>query len=770
MKKRSSLSARVVRATIATIASAATLGGLASGCLDRPVSPASPNTTNVFVDQIRQSGVDKIDMLFMLDNSISMADKQKILESAVPKLVERLVTPRCVDSGTKAPTTGNFPNCAASDEPEFPPIKDIHLGVITSSLGAHGGDTCSETSPNFKPDQNDKGRLVGPLRGVTNHEGLDFLWWNPDTDSADAADSNTLISEFSAQVVAAGETGCGYEASLEAWYRFLVDPQPPDTVAREGSFTQVLQCPAEGQDCGAGGICIGGFCADKTVLAQRQQFLRGDSLVAVVMLTDENDCSIRDDGQGWLISLASPGLPRSTSACLTNPDDQCCTSCGAPAPGGCADHATDPECSKGVYSGPEDHVNLRCWDQKRRFGVDFLYPIQRYVQALKSPNIQDRSGNDTPNPLFSTGGGVSRDPSLIFLAGIVGVPWQAIATDDSQAPGAPLKYKNARDVDWAAITKSGSTPPTNTHMVESFLPRAGLADFNTPNTDPVHGHDWDIVTAFGAQQGPGDLQYACIFPLAQTRDCSGATGGCDCNAAGVNGKSPLCWDGGQFSSVQHYAKAYPGTRQLEVLRDFGDNAIVASICPKEAVNAGDPSYGYNPAVDAIVDRLKEQLSGSCLTRPVSVTCEGQIVDGVCQGETKTQCAIVEVTPTQGGACGCDPNANRGEPAAKLVKPVLDGLKRDRICGPESADKTDCSQANYCLCEINEANPKSSCENDATPNGIGWCYIDPFGEPKIGSEALVQDCNPKRQLRFIGTDTPKKNSIVFIACLGKPLGE
>ena len=295
-----------------------------------------------------------------------------------------------------------------------------------------------------------------------------------------------------------------------------------------------------------------------------------------------------------------------------------------------------------------------------------------------------------------------------------------------------------------------------------MLPRAGLPDFNgAPKADPIHGHDWDVATAFGAQQGPGDLQYACIFPLAQSRDCSGATGGCDCNAAGVNGKSPLCWDGAQYSSVQTSAKAYPGLRQLEVLRDFGDNAIVASICPKEAVDTNNPSFGYNPAVDAIVDRLKEQLSGSCLTRPVDVV---QNPDGT----TTTQCSIVEVVATQGGACGCDPNINRTEPNSKLIKPVLDGLKNDRICG--GADQPTCTQTDFCLCEIGEANPKASCENDATPQGIGWCYIDPFGDPPVGNEALVQDCNPKRQLRFIGGDTPKKNSIVFIACLGKPLGE
>lgn len=32
------------------------------------------------------------------------------------------------------------------------------------------------------------------------------------------------------EVTAAGERGCGFESSLEAWYRFLVDPAPPANV------------------------------------------------------------------------------------------------------------------------------------------------------------------------------------------------------------------------------------------------------------------------------------------------------------------------------------------------------------------------------------------------------------------------------------------------------------------------------------------------------------------------------------------------------------
>jgi hypothetical protein len=78
--------------------------GFASACLDRPIGSPPPITTNIFVDQITQTSVDKIDLLFMIDNSISMSDKQEILQLAVPDLVQRLVNPICVDSeGTQYP-------------------------------------------------------------------------------------------------------------------------------------------------------------------------------------------------------------------------------------------------------------------------------------------------------------------------------------------------------------------------------------------------------------------------------------------------------------------------------------------------------------------------------------------------------------------------------------------------------------------------------------------------------------------------------------------
>src|SRR5688572_13407373 len=110
LKRKSSPSQRtpwsLLRAGIAGLVVAVGGAGATAGCLDRPVAPAVPKTSNIYVDEIRQTAVDKIDLLFMIDNSISMADKQEILAEAVPELVNRLITPICVDNDGN-PTSGN---------------------------------------------------------------------------------------------------------------------------------------------------------------------------------------------------------------------------------------------------------------------------------------------------------------------------------------------------------------------------------------------------------------------------------------------------------------------------------------------------------------------------------------------------------------------------------------------------------------------------------------------------------------------------------------
>jgi hypothetical protein len=780
--RRSSLASRVARASLAGFATIAATVGLSTGCLDRPVAEQQPRTTNIFVEQFRNTVIDKIDLLFMIDNSISMADKQTFFGEAVPELVGRLVNPVCVNTSNDDDRKEVAPGqpCGSGYEREFTPVKDIHIGVVTSSLGAYGGQTCSE------PGKNDMAHLLGTVRtGITSYNNLGFLKWDPDNKAGGTTVAATLVTDFTNMVKASGEQGCGYEASLESWYRFLIDPYP---------FTELVQ--------GADGVtrprtdAAGNIEVDQAVLAQRKAFLRSNSLVSVVMLTDENDCSVAYPGLSWLVTHANrqKPLPRSTSACDDNPNDKCCRSCGSGDVSGCTPVASDESC-KAFHNPETDPENLRCYEQKRRFGIDLLFPTSRYSVGLSRPQICPQSpwgdmdcqcqfakevlgvsecnvGTPIQNPLFQdlvTGAVAERDPSLVYLAAIVGVPWQDIATTDSLANPGLLRYMTAQQLTaenrWDTILGDiyKSKPPADAFMRESVAPRTGsnpITGDEMLGPDALTGNNIN-VHEYQVLKGD-DLQYACSFPLATPRDCDAipAGTGCDCDTddEGENPtmtKNPLCGTAGNYGPDQIRAKAYPGLRHLDVLKRFGANSIVASICPKivDPAQRQDPSYGYNPAVGAIVDRLKEALGGRCLPRRL-VPDENQQVP----------CRVVEALPPDTN--GCKFVENRGDTQTEdpeLASAVRTELKRTAVCG--GLGQTPC--ADICLFTIPQTtgDQQSNCQNSLDASGFsGYCYVDPAAG--AGSEALVQTCpaTQKRLLRF-SSDAPQPGAVTFIACSG-----
>ncbi|MCA9632905.1 MAG: hypothetical protein KC766_34870, partial [Myxococcales bacterium] len=534
--------------------------------------------------------VDKIDLLFMIDNSASMADKQVVLQQAVPDLVNRLVNPFCVDAdGGLAPSQPSGPeaDCPEGFDREFRPIKDFHLGVISSSLGDAGAGTVSGCAAGVQ-EEDDQGHLMGTQRpGLNGDNG--FLTWGG------TGDSGTLITDFQAHVAATGESGCGYEASLEAWYRFLVDPAPPATLNR-------VPC----RDGDTNNSCVAKGETDEVLLAQRREFLRPDSLLAVIMLTDENDCSIQVGGQNWIAADSDALAYRGTATCESDPNAACCYSCALGQKDGCPDKAT--ECSGAPAGG--DTPNLRCWDQKRRSGFDFLYPIDRYVEALSQAEITVDYNKCEPkkvaNPIFKdlkNEGRPTRQPAervgasapLVFFAGIVGVPWQDIQTtadtcttitDGSACPPADgsLKYLTApqltqlgrwndilgEPIDFEAV-KTGCAKddarllhqfknPADPFMEETAFKRQGSNPYTNatlPDSNPLNGNDYDTSNTAGDAT---DLQYACIFDLTENPCDSGA---CDCETQrDIDSGKPLCTGVGQ----QNKAKAYPGTRLLSALQ------------------------------------------------------------------------------------------------------------------------------------------------------------------------------------------------------------
>jgi hypothetical protein len=569
--------------------------------------------------------VTKIDLLFMIDNSSSMADKQAILAAAVPDLVGRLIDPVCIDPVTFAEvgTRGPDGKCAVGVV-DFDPIKDIHIGIITSSLGGHGAQgVCEDPDPRKTlPHNDDRGHLVARTTmdaPVPTFQDKGFLNWNPTPGSGGAATPADIVGPFQTMVTGVGQHGCGYEASLEAVYRFLIDPDPYDTITTTGvSPTSLGVATPTG--------------TDMVLLQQRADFLRPDSLVAVIAVTDENDCSIVDSGQAFYSIIPASGAPATsvlghgTSACLTNPNDPCCYNCFQPQLAGCPDKTTDPECIAGPWSREKDPENLRCWQQKRRYGVDFLYPVQRYVDGFKNSQVPNRSGTLVNNPLYSDlqckngmGCAPQRDKGLVFFAGVIGVPWQDVAVDPTDlTKGYLTAAQIAEKKVWAKIlgdphNAAGPVVPSDSHMIESIVPRAGLPGPTSAATaDPINGHEWDPSMAYPSPNA--DLQYACTFELNPQKVCNDSTD-CDCfvpaggNAAAAG--NPLCQNlsTGAYSSTQSRAKAYPGLRQLEVLQGLGPQAIVGSICPANTTDKTRVDYGYRPVISAIVNRLRNPLRG-----------------------------------------------------------------------------------------------------------------------------------------------------------------
>jgi hypothetical protein len=126
-----------------------------------------------------QARADKIDLLFVIDDSGSMRDKQQILARAVPDLVDRLTNPLCVDPNTLAPASKQpssaLAPCAAGSVREFNAVQDLHIGVVSTSLGGVGAASCGVGFS--RSSANDHAHLIAPRNAAA--KGRNFLVWDP---------------------------------------------------------------------------------------------------------------------------------------------------------------------------------------------------------------------------------------------------------------------------------------------------------------------------------------------------------------------------------------------------------------------------------------------------------------------------------------------------------------------------------------------------------------------------------------------------------------
>jgi hypothetical protein len=299
-----------------------------SSCTQRSLNALNPCTINGVVQNVPVNPQRALDLLIVIDDSPSMQDEQEKLAEQVPRLVNLLLT-------------GGEDTDGSTPVGEFPAIESLHVAVITPDLGhstvpAHEFTAGSGMSVDFNPTttcmRNNGSGKAGFMQvtgftlpdraecsAQTPPDGTLYLNINPDS-SFTPQEFVDDVECITGQGAPPDDWGCGFEQQLES----------------------VLASDRNTANAG---------------------FSREDALLAVILITDEDDCSTTD--------------PRvfDVEARASNP-----------------------------FQGPfttldELQFNLRCYEHS-----EALQDVQRYVDGVAA---------------------LKSDPSQVVFAAITGIPEDA---------------------------------------------------------------------------------------------------------------------------------------------------------------------------------------------------------------------------------------------------------------------------------------------------------------------------------------------------------
>lgn len=321
----------------------------AMGCLDIGAEPAPLGCA--------QTGSCKqIDLLFVIDDSATMAEEQLNLARNFELLVERLdemvdrngvpIEPdvHVMVTSTDMPHPGCSPDLAGTVVEAGAPVTTPCLSRLSDFVSADGfvdrRSACAEVCP----------LPIAPTDP--------FIAWSPDGSNVPGGDVAGALACLGPQ----GIRGCGFEAPLEAMVQALNPTAPWNTGPNP--------------------------------------FLRPDSLVGVVIVSDEEDCSVRrpdgiaafvEDTGYWATHESIPGLVAPTSATCWKAGVTC-----------------DGPNAAGVFSScePVDHGVLH--DVESRY-VPFLRDVlgaDHEVLMLGILGVPEVTAHATSGPPVPTAGGV----------------------------------------------------------------------------------------------------------------------------------------------------------------------------------------------------------------------------------------------------------------------------------------------------------------------------------------------------------------------------
>jgi hypothetical protein len=315
------------------------------GCPKQELAPLGPCTVSAVSERVDQSGVSDVDLLFVIDNSGSMASEQLKLAEQLPKLV------RVLTSGDRYAGVPESQIPAEDRDPKkrmFTPVKTMHLGVVSTNMGGIDGPTGSQEAILSCDGLGDDGVLQKSTDVAVNGvyaKASEFPGYPKDAevlaprpecdinglqkyqeyDSTDPDDTPEATAEAFSCVSALGVRGCPFEQQLEAMWKALA---PPSGLGDDDLYKFLNGTKGQGERANEG-------------------FLREEAILAVIIVSDEEDCSITDDGKALF------GL----------------------------DKAAEEEWGD---------LNLRCG--RNAPNADLIHPTKRYIDGLKSlkPNNPDR--------------------------------------------------------------------------------------------------------------------------------------------------------------------------------------------------------------------------------------------------------------------------------------------------------------------------------------------------------------------------------------------
>jgi len=218
----------------------------------------NPCNRTSFTRAIEVTNVDKVDLLFMIDNSGSMREEQANLITEIPRLV------RVLASGDRD----------GDGVTEFPAVASLHVGVVTSDMGSGNQTGVRTCSPGLGDDgilRSSSRLATAPCMASYPSGTFEFM-------------AGGLTDAFAATVACVadvGTAGCGFEQQLESPLKALTPANPE-------AWTAPGYSPPRFYDAASG---LANRLAGHGTTANNG-FLRGNSALAIVLVTDEEDCSV----------------------------------------------------------------------------------------------------------------------------------------------------------------------------------------------------------------------------------------------------------------------------------------------------------------------------------------------------------------------------------------------------------------------------------------------------------------------------------------------